>query len=533
MPATRREFLKKAGIGLSALSMASWLSCGKDRRRPNFLFILSDDHACQAISLYGSPLIRTPNIDRIGREGLVFHNAFVCNSICAPSRATILTGKYSHTHGLRDNRDRFDASQTTFPQLLQQAGYQTLLVGKWHLKTRPQGFDRWMILPGQGAYYNPDFITPEGRIHTEGYVTDKITEAALEFLKTRDPNRPFCLLVHHKAPHRNWMPALHHLSVFENEEIPPPPTFFDDYTTRCRAAREADMRVADLYFSFDLKLPREAYGKETGTGGKASFDAEGAWYSVYARFTRQQKEVWDAHYRPVAETFKRMNPQGKKLALWKYQQYMKDYLRCVLAIDESVGQLLKELDSQGLTENTVVIYTSDQGFFLGEHGWYDKRFMYEESLSFPLLIRYPQLISPGSARNELVQNLDLAPTILDLAGVEPPADIQGRTLRPLLVSRTPQPEWREAIYYHYYEYPHGWHNVRPHFGIRTRRYKLIHFYGDIDCWELYDLQEDPHELRNLFREKRHSPLVKELMQQLRELQMAVADTDALKLWEFQ
>ncbi|HHM23510.1 MAG TPA: DUF4976 domain-containing protein [Bacteroidetes bacterium] len=530
MNKSRRSFLKAFTLGAPALALSPWANPLRSAPRPNILFIMSDDHARQALSAYGSPYIRTPNIDRIGREGVRFASAFVTNSICAPSRATILTGKYSHINGLRDNQDQFNPNQFTFPEALHRAGYQTFFIGKWHLKTDPVGFDYWKILPGQGQYYHPDFRSPAGAERVTGYVTDRVTDFAIQALEQRERNRPFLMLLHHKAPHRNWMPPLKYLPAFLQKEYPLPENFFDDYATRCKAAREADMRVAGLYLSFDMKLKKHDYLTETGTGGRSTFDAEKAWEAVYARFTPEERKIWDGFFDAVGERFRKENPQGKELAVWKYQRYLQDYLACVASLDENIGRILDYLDQTGLAENTMVIYTSDQGFFLGEHGWYDKRFMYEESLGMPLMIRHPATIPPGQMRHELVLNLDFAPTILDYCGVPIPADLQGRSLRPLLEGHRP-PDWRKETYYHYYEYPHGWHRVRRHFGIRTERFKLIHFYGkDIDCWELYDLHSDPREMNNLYERKAYREMVQELKARLRNLQRKVGDKEAMKLW---
>jgi arylsulfatase A-like enzyme len=485
---------------------------------------MADDHAQRAISAYDDTLIRTPNIDRLADEGILFSESFVTNSICAPSRAVMLTGTYSHVNGLRDNRDDFDSTQPTFPKLLQQAGYETALVGKWHLKTEPTGFDHWQVLIGQGSYYGPVFSENGVEVEYSGHVTDLITDFVLEFLEKRDKTRPFCLLYQHSAPHRNWMPATRHLDLFADEELPVPETLEDDYEGR-PAAREADMRIDDMYLSFDLKLHPESYERETGTGGKAEFDAEAAWEAVYGRMTEQEKVDWEAHYQPINRAFRDDPPKGSELTAWKYQRYLKDYLRCVAAIDENLGRLLNWLDEHGLRDNTVVIYTSDQGFYLGEHGWYDKRFMYEESMRTPLLIRYPNGIEAGLVADDLVVNLDTAPTLLDFAGVPIPTAMQGSSLRPLTQGRTPE-SWRQAVYYHYYEYPHGWHDVRPHYGIRTDRYKLIHFYGELDTWELYDLDTDPHELKNLYGRPAYEEIAQALIARLRALQHEYRDEAA-------
>jgi arylsulfatase A-like enzyme len=511
---------------LAILSMILLARCSPDRAsesRPNILFIMADDHALRAISAFGSDLIDTPNIDRIAKEGVLFENSFVTNSICAPSRAVLLTGKYSHRNGLRDNRDEFDGSQETFPKLLQRVGYQTAMIGKWHLKTDPTGFDDWRILIGQGQYYNPVFNENGTEVERKGYVTDLITDLAIDFLDRRDKTKPFALLYHHKAPHRNWMPAERHLDAFEGRDFPLPETFYDDYAGRA-AAKAQDMRVADMWFSVDMKLHPEYFGEETGSGGNASFDPTEEWSDDYGRLDDEQRAAWDAHYRPINEAFRDDPPAKDALAEWKYQRYLEDYLGTVAAVDENVGRMLDYLDENGLAENTIVIYTSDQGFYLGEHGWYDKRFMYEESLRMPLVMRYPARVGAGKRVDELVLNLDFAPSLLDFAGVTVPHAMQGRSLLPLVASDATGPsDWRDAIYYRYYEFPHGWHNVRPHYGVRTDRYKLIHFEADLDVWELYDLESDPHELRNLYGNEDYQKVQEELRAKLSELQHEVGD----------
>ena len=489
-----------------------------DPSQPNIIFIMTDDHANRAMSCYGSDLIRTPNMDRIAREGMRFDNSFVTNSICAPSRAVMLTGKYSHMNGLRDNRDEFDGSQQTFVKLLRAAGYFTAIVGKWHLKTQPTGFDYWNVLIDQGEYYNPRLIEQGDTTRVQGYTTDVITDIALKTIDNRDPNQPFCLLLHHKAPHRNWMPDAKHLSLFEDQDIPLPPTFWDDYATRSTAASTQDMRVADMYLSFDMKLMPGDFEKETGTGGNGRFNPVPNWLATYNALTPDQRAAWDAHYDRIRQDFREKKPEGRALAEWKYQQYMKDYLRCVVSVDENIGRVLDYLDQHGLTENTIIVYTSDQGFYLGEHGWYDKRFMYEPSFRMPLLIRYPKRVKAGQVSKDLALNLDFAPTFLDYAGVPVPADMQGKSLRPLLEQKH-KSGWRKSIYYQYYEYPHGWHKVKRHYGIRTGRYKLIHFYNDIDAWELYDLKKDPDELVNLADNPKDQRTVGKLKAELGKLRV--------------
>ena len=466
---SRRDFLKAAGVTVAgpALGGAAHLEAAA-KKRTNILFIMSDDHASHAMSCYGSRINKTPNLDRIAKEGMRFDNCFCTNSICAPCRAVILTGKHSHVNGLIDNEVHFDGSQQTFPKLLQAAGYQTAMVGKWHLKTDPTGFDYWNILPGQGEYYNPVMIEMGQRKKHTGYVTDIITDVCLDWLKGRDPNKPFCLMYHHKAPHRNWQPGPKHLTLYDDVTMPEPATLFDDYATKSAAAREQEMTVERHLNAADLKLTRP--------GG----------------LTEEQAAAWDAAYEPKNKAFAEAKLTGRELVRWKYQRYIKDYLRCIASVDENVGRMLDYLDEAGLAENTLVFYTSDQGFYLGDHGWFDKRFMYEESLRMPLAARLPGNVKAQSVNADMVQNLDFAPTFLDYAGVGVPADMQGRSFRKTLEGKTPA-DWRQTVYYHYYEYP-AVHAVKRHYGVRTLRHKLIHFYYDIDAWELYDLRKDPEEL---------------------------------------
>jgi arylsulfatase A-like enzyme len=525
MKTTRRKFIKSVGLGTTALAVPGLISfsCMK-KTRPNIVFIMSDDHAEQAISCYGSKLINTPQIDRIANEGIRFENSFVTNSICAPSRAVMLTGKYSHVNGLRDNRDEFDGSQVTFPKLLQAAGYQTAVVGKWHLKTEPTGFNTSKILKGQGQYYNPTFFENGQENEYIGYTTDLITDKAIETMNQLEKEKPFCLLVHHKAPHRNWMPNTKHLNKFNDKDFPVPETFHDDYAGRL-AAKEADMRINDMYLSFDFKLHKEFYKKETGTGGNVAYAANAVqnWENAYNRLTAEQKAAWDAHYDKINQEFKKLNLSGEELLNWKYQHYIKDYLRCILSLDENVGRLLDYLDQNGLTENTIVVYTSDQGFYLGEHGWYDKRFMYEESLGMPLVMRYPSEIQSGQVTQKMVMNLDFASTFLDFAGVEIPKEMQGQSMRSIVKGKSAN-DWRESIYYHYYEYPHGWHNVKRHCGVRTAQYKLIHFYQD-NYWELFDLKNDIHEMHNVYENPEYEQTVIDMKKELKRLQQLYGDTD--------
>jgi arylsulfatase A-like enzyme len=496
---TRREFLKALGIGAAAICTPQALSASamgraqKDRC-PNILFIFSDDHAFQAISAYGGRLAKvapTPNIDRIANEGIIFNRCYVTNSICAPSRAVIQTGKHSHLNGVLNNTTDFDGSQQTFPKLLQKNGYQTAIVGKWHLKSRPTGFDYDEVLPGQGVYYNPVFIKRGESVTYEGYNTDITTDFGLRWLKDeRDKDKPFMLMLQFKAPHRNWMPALRHLNLFDDVTIPEPDNLFDDYSGRGTAAHTQNMSIEKTMHGKDLKLePRE-------------------------KLTPDQKKLWDAAYDPKNQALEKANLTGKALVRWKYQRYMKDYLRCVRAIDDNVGRVLNYLNTSDLAENTIVIYSSDQGFYLGEHGWFDKRFMYEESFRMPLVVRWPGMIKPGSANEDLVQNLDFAPTFLDIAGVKVPPDMQGRSIKPLMTGGF-LIGWRKSLYYNYYEFP-GPHSVRRHEGVTTRRYKLIYFY-DLDEWEFYDLESDPAEMKSEYDNPEYAEKISELKAELARL----------------
>jgi arylsulfatase A-like enzyme len=485
-----------------------------DRGPPNILFIFSDDHACQAISAYGSRINRTPNIDRIAREGMIFRNSFCSNAICAPSRAVILTGKFSHINGKIDNRaDPFDTSQPTFNKALQAAGYQTAIIGKWHLRNDPEGFDYWRVLPGQGHYYNPDFRTPDGTERIEGYVTDIITDLSLQWLESgRDPTRPFLLMCQHKAPHRNWMPGPDHLHSYQDQEIPEPETLLDDYEGRATPASNQEMSIRDHFFpAYDLKITPPSPEDESDTN---------LWAGSYSRMTPQQRERWDAAYGPRNAAFSESNLQGEDLVRYYYQRYIKDYLRCIASVDDNVGRVLDYLDRSGLTDNTLVIYSSDQGFFLGEHGWYDKRWMYEESLRMPFVAKWPGHIPPGLKVDEMIQNIDYAPTFLEAARVSIPEDIQGRSLLPLMEGRH-RGEWRRSIYYHYYEFP-AVHMVAKHYGVRTERYKLIHFY-ETDEWECFDLVEDPMELQSLYGNPDYQQIVEELKEELARLQSLYRD----------
>ena len=458
---------------------------------PNIIFIFTDDHASKAISAYGSKINQTPNIDRIADQGMRFDNCLVTNSICGPSRATILTGKYSHKNGFYTNKDTFDGSQQTFIKLLKDAGYNTAMIGKWHLKSDPTGFDYWNILVGQGLYYNPRMIDNGTPVKIPGYATNIITDLALDWLDNkRDKSKPFVLMFQHKAPHRPWRPGPDHLTMYDGQTIPEPDTLFDDYQGRGTAAHTQEMMIAKDLNDNDLKL-------NTPKG-----------------MSDEQLAAWQAAYEPKNEAFRKANLKGDDLTRWKYQRYIKDYLRCVASVDDNVGRLLDYLDETGLADNTLVVYSSDQGWYLGEHGWFDKRWMYEESLTTPLLVRWPGVTKPGSVNTDMVSNLDFAETFLAAAGVPIPDDMQGASLVPVLKGETPK-DWRKSFYYHYYEYP-GWHMVRRHYGVRTDRYKLMYFYN-IGEWEMYDLQTDPNEMHSIYNDPAYADVQAELLTELNRL----------------
>ncbi|HOO95699.1 MAG TPA: sulfatase [Proteiniphilum sp.] len=481
-------------------------------QRPNIIFILSDDHATQAISAYGHPisaLAPTPNIDRIANNGATFRNNYCANSISGPSRASILTGKHSHKNGFLANWNRaFDGSQQTLPKILQKHGYETALIGKWHLISKPTGFDHWMILNDQGDYYNPDFITESDTVEYAGYVTDLITTFTKQWLQTREKGQPFFLMMNHKASHRNWVPAERHYHLFEDVTFPLPPTYFDDYGDRFAAAHQEMNIYRDMYEGHDLKMV---------TGVDSDTLLYDPWPQAFlgTMTAGEQERFFDA-YRERNNAYHTTSMTENEIAEWKYQRYMQDYLATIRAVDESVGQLLNYLEETGLDENTLIIYSSDQGFYLGEHGWFDKRFMYEESFGMPLLMQYKEHIQPGTQVEGLTQNIDFAPTLLDFCSIDIPEDIQGESFRKLVeTGRTPE-EWRNSLYYHYYEYP-GFHSVRAHYGIKTTRYKLIHFYGE-QKWELYDQQNDPLEINNLYGEKGTEQITRQLKHELKKLQ---------------
>lgn len=458
--------------------------------RPNILFIFSDDHATQAMSAYGNSLIQTPGFDRLANSGMRFTRAKVTNSICAPSRAVILTGKYSHMNGHRTNRDTFDGSQQTLPKLLGAAGYQSAIVGKWHLKSEPTGFEYWHVLPGQGDYYNPKFRTPKGISRpVTGYCTDLITDHALEWLETkRDKQRPFFLMLHHKAPHGKWDPAPRHLNLFKREVFPEPMTLFDDYKGRLAASQHA-MGILEHLGPIRLHLvPPKS-------------------------INQQQLVAWNAAYGPENAAMEAAKLGPREQTSWNFQRYIKDYFRVVTALDENITRTLDYLETSGLADHTVVVYSSDQGFYLGEHGWFDKRWMYEESLRTPLLVRWPGVVTPGSTNDEITLNLDVAPTLLDIADAPIPDDLQGASFTAQLKGESPL-SWRQSMYYHYYE--STGHNVAKHEGVSTKTHKLIHFY-ELKTWELYDLRNDPMELQNRIDDPVLADIRSELKAELQRL----------------
>ena len=479
-----REYLIAVGFGLISLAPIGPSAFAADANRPNIVWMFSDDHAYQAIGAYGGRLEQenlTPNIDSIARDGILFERAYVANSICAPSRATLLTGKHSHLNGKYDNRDDFNHEQQQFQKILQDAGYQTAMIGKIHLDGKMQGFDYWEVLPGQGVYKNPIFITEEGKTQYKGHSTDIVTDRALNWLKHgKDDSKPFMLMVHYKAPHREWNPAPRFEEAFKNRTFPEPETLFDDYSGRGTAAHQQEMSIREtMRMIEDVKSDRP---------DRAAY-------------------------------LKKHEPQGDDLVRWKYQAYMQDYLACIAGVDENVGRILKYLKDNHLDQNTVVMYSADQGFYLGEHGWFDKRFMYEESFRTPLLARWPGEISAGSRNNDLVQNIDFAETFLDIAGAPIPNDMQGKSLVPLMKGEQPE-DWRKSLYYHYYEYP-GIHLVRRHEGVVNKRYKLIRFYGpDVpngEEWELYDRESDPNEMKSIYNNPEQMHRIAEMKKELQRL----------------
>ena len=499
---------------VSFFLLLGWCGMGWSADRPNIVFVFSDDHAVQAIGAYGSKINQTPNIDRLAREGGIFTNSFCANSICGPSRACILTGKHSHLNGFLRNGNRFDGHQTTFPPLIREAGYQTAMIGKWHLGTDPVGFDYWEILPGQGSYYNPDFIQMDGsRKRFPGYCTDLITDKAIDWLEGRDKEKPFVLMCQHKAPHRNWAPHKRHFDLFKGKEIPEPDTLFDDYSGRSELLKENEMTLRDhFHWGHDMKFHGENLFPKHFAGQHGNGE--------YKRMTDEQKKEWDARYEPENQEFIRKMQAGElsdtQVLSWKYQRYMKDYLGCIQAVDDGVGRILKYLDDNDLAKNTIVIYSSDQGFYLGEHGWYDKRWMFEESLKMPFIIRWPEVIKPGMKSEALIQNIDYGPTFLDVAKADIPEEMQGRSLVPLLKAQGNAPsDWRDAIYYAYYENA-AVHAVPIHDGVRTNQHKLF-FFPRTREWQMFDLATDPQELKSVHNDPNYAKVFTALKKRYRDL----------------
>ncbi|MDN5205612.1 sulfatase [Fulvivirgaceae bacterium BMA10] len=502
-------------------------------QRPNIVFIMSDDHASRAISCYDGTLNQTPNIDRIASEGAIFTNSFVGNSICGPSRATMITGKFSHKNGFLANyRSKFDGSQQTLPKLLKANGYNTAIVGKWHLGTTPTGFDYWNVFPDQGDYYNPDFIDNGDTVRLNGYATNLVTNLAINWLnEKRNPDQPFMLFVHHKAPHRNWMPDTAKLDMYDGHEFPLPFNFKGDFSDRGKASAEADMGIwKTMSWSHDMKFTDYPTEWE-------HYKPDGEWHAKrypqveLGRMTSAQRALWDDYYESrnaeVKEGLKSGATSLEEHIQWRYQRYMHDYLATISSVDDNVGRLLDYLEANGLDDNTIVVYTSDQGFYLGENGWFDKRFMYEQTLRTPFVMKYPGQIKPGTKVDKFIMNIDYMPTLLSYAGVGVPQDIQGRSFHTLL-NEQPVSDWRNSIYYHYYMFP-GTHSVKRHFGVRNERYKLIRFYHDIDEWELYDLQEDPNELKNVYDDPNYQGIVAEMKEVLRANQEQYEDSYELAM----
>lgn len=553
----------KSIISLAALSCvtAAYAQQQKAQQHPNIVYIMCDDHAYQCISAYGSALSKlapTPNIDRLAERGMRFDRAFVENSLSTPSRACLMTGQYSHQNGQRQLGEGIDTTRTFFTELLQEAGYQTAVVGKWHMGCDPKGFDYYHVYNDQGQYWNPQYRgtdTNNEFVVEEGYSTDLTTDHALDFIEHRDPSKPFCLLLHHKAPHRNWQANLKYLGMYDDVEFPMPENFYDDYATRGSAARTQKMSVTrDMRWEQDFKVP-----EMLDLNNPDSQDSYNALMGEINRMTPEQRSAWGRYYFPRNRRLLEAQLKGKDLDNWKYQVYIRDYMSVIASVDESVGRVLDYLDKNGLTDNTMIVYTSDQGFYMGEHGWFDKRFMYEESLRTPLIVSYPGHTKPGSVCNRLVQNIDYAPTFLALAGVQQPKDMPGRSLVPVLDNGDNVKNWRQSIYYHYYDYP-TYHMVRKHDGVCTDRYKLIHFYGKggldavpenkyqnvpgtreyatlkglesigyfepkdeaVDYCELYDLQADPHEQNNIFGKPGTEKITKQLQRVLNKYRKTLA-----------
>ncbi len=496
------------------------------QKQPNIVFIFSDDHAPHAIGAYDGWLksvIPTPNIDELAKQGMLFQNSYCTNSICGPSRAVIITGKHSHLNGFMNNGNSFDGDQQTFPKLLRNVGYQTAMIGKWHLKSNPQGFDYWDILPGQGDYYNPRLISQSGRRQVEGHCTEIVTDLAIDWLdKNRDQDKPFMLMCQHKAPHRCWMPAPEHLNLYDDIEIPEPDTLFDDYADNAPAARNQEMEIdRHMHIVYDLFTdPPEGWDGDpklrTDRSGRRNME----------KMTKEQLATWNAAYQDENEAFAKANLKGDDLVRWKFQRYAKNYLRCVRGVDDSVGRIMKYLKDNGLEENTIVVYSSDQGFYVGDHGWYDKRWMYEESFKMPLIVKWPGNTKPGTRNTNLVQNLDYAETFLEMAGAKVPDDMQGRSLVPLLRGEEVK-DWRTSMYYHFYEYP-SVHMCPKHNGVRNERYKLINIY-EFGGFEFYDLEKDPDEKTNQYNNPAYQTEIATMKAELESLRNKFGDNTVLPM----
>ncbi|MFT5300547.1 MAG: arylsulfatase A-like enzyme [Mariniblastus sp.] len=516
------DFLTRGAtfVVLALLSFNSLAQQAIAEERPNIVFIFSDDHSPNALGAYDGWLKSvdpTPNIDALARQGMLFKNSFCTNSICGPSRAVIITGKHSHVNGFMNNGNKFDGSQQTFPKLLQAVGYQTAMIGKWHLKSDPQGFDYWDVLPGQGDYYNPRLKSQSGMRTVEGHCTEIVTDLAIDWLdNSRDKNKPFLLMCQHKAPHRCWMPAPEHLDLYDDIDIPEPATLFDDYADNAPAARHQEMEIdRHMHIVYDLFANAPA-----GWEGDSELATDKSGFRNLKKMTPAQLKVWNAAYRDENAALEEAKLTGKDLVRWKYQRYAKNYLRCVRGVDDSVGRIVKYLTDNQLEDNTVVVYSSDQGFYVGDHGWYDKRWMYEESLKMPLIIKWPGQTAPGSLNTNLVQNLDYAETFLEMAGANVPDDMQGQSLVPLLKGETVA-DWRKSIYYHFYEYP-SVHMCPKHNGVRNERYKLIQIY-EFGEWEFYDLEKDPDELTNVYNSPEYQDEVSAMKHELERLREKYGD----------
>lgn len=495
---------------------------GAGQSRPNIIYIMSDDHDNDAISAYNQQFIHTPNIDRLANEGLKFNKAFVGNSICAPARATLLTGQHSHKNGVKDNRTPFDSSKITLPKLLRQSGYQTALIGKWHLHSYPSGFDYWKILPGMGQYFNTSIIEMSGdTIQEAGYATDVLTDNAINWLDKRDKSKPFVLFFHHKAPHRYFFPALKYLEQFRTKTFPEPATLYVDTNGRGSAwARQTMAILPDMQLCSDLKVDPQYL---TDIPELKPSDQQINYYNaIMKRVPEDQRTRYKEIFAERGKLIREKKLRGEELLKYKYQWYMQDYMACIASIDESIGRVLQYLDNENLSSSTAVMYTSDQGFYLGENGWFDKRFAYDVSMQTPLLVRWPGRVKPGTETDAMVQNIDFAPTILGITGSATPAWMQGLDLTPVMTG-TKKNISRQYLYYHYYEFVPD-HTVIPHVAIRSRNHKLIYFYT-VNEWQLYDLVQDPAELNDLSRSASHQKLYKKLKKELVRLRKRYDDKE--------